>query len=394
VASRLGGPIGEQLPVGEPVGSPPALTHASPALEERAGVSVFRRASRSANTLAAYRSDWNRFAAWCTQAGVSALPADPATLAAYLAEAAQETSESGRSAPWCYAPATLSRWVATVNTAHDLAGLRTPGRDPAVSETLAGIRRLRAMPPRRKAPILLADLERIVGGVEVKKWPGAPGGLRNRCLLVMGWVGAFRRSELAALTLVDVTRHEEDGLHVMVRVSKTDPEAQGQVLALPYAQRPVLCAPCAWARWQAVINAWEGLDGGPGGRAGVMRATRSAELDHHVCRQPSHRPAGVAEADKAAPAFRAVRANGTLGGPINGQVINEVVKAAAAAAGFDPDRIGGHSLRSGFVTQAFRTGADAHAVMRQTRHRDPKTLEIYAREAAPLVGNAVTRLGL
>lgn len=377
-----------------PLGSPPAvLAPAGGTLAERSGVDAFRRASRSANTLAAYRSDWSRFARWCERNGVAALPAEGTTLASYLADAAQERSETGRSAPWRYAPATLARWVATINAAHDLAGARPPGRDPAVAETLAGIRRLRATPPRRKAPILLAELERIIAGIPATGWPTAPGGLRNRALLVMGWVGAFRRSELAALTVSDINPHPEDGLHVLARQSKTDPEAHGQVLALPYARSPLLCAPCAWARWRAVLDAWEGSDGGPAGRPGVMRSTRNLELDHHVCRQRTAAATDGA-ASAGTPAFRAVRANGTLGGSINGQVVNEVIKTAAAAAGFDPDRIGGHSLRAGFVTQAFRTGAAAHAIMRQTRHRDPKTLEIYAREGAPLVGNAVTQVGL
>jgi len=127
-----------------------------------------------------------------------------------------------------------------------------------------------------------------------------------------------------------------------------------------------------------------------------MRSCRGQDLDRHVCRDAPHCSAGAKDetGEGSGPAFRAVRANGTLGGAISGQVINEVVKAAAAAAGFDPARVGGHSLRAGFVTQAFRSGADAHAIMRQTGHRDPKTLEIYARENAPLVGNAVMRVGL
>lgn len=126
----------------------------------------------------------------------------------------------------------------------------------------------------------------------------------------------------------------------------------------------------------------------------MMRACRGQNLDRHICREEAPSSPDAERGERSAPAFRAVRANGTLGGAISGQVVNEVVKAAAAAAGFDPGDIGGHSLRAGFVTQAFRSGADAHAIMRQTGHRDPKTLEIYARENAPLVGNAVTRVGL
>lgn len=373
----------------------PAIVVAPAAtLAERSGVDVFRRAARSPNTLAAYRGDWARFAAWCEAAGVAALPAAGETLAAYLADAATEASTVGRSVPYRYAPATLARWVATINKAHDLAGARPPGRDPAVSETLAGIRRLRATPPARKAPLLLADLETILAAIPATGWPAAPGGIRNRALLVMGWVGAFRRAELVALRLGDIILHPEDGLHVLVRQSKTDQAAQGRTYALPYARQPMLCAPCAWTRWSAVLAAWEGADGGPGGRAGLMRAVRTTDAEQHICRQGSV-PATEAGGDPDAPAFRAVRANGTLGDKaINGHVLNEMVKRAAAAAGFDPERIGGHSLRAGFVTQAFRSGADAHAIMRQTGHRDPKTLEIYARESAPLVGNAVTQIGL
>lgn len=359
---------------------------------ERAGVAAFRQASRSANTLAAYRSDFSRFSAWCTQHGVTALPAEAGVVAAYLAEAANSTATTGRSAPWRYSPATLARWVATINKAHDLGGHLAPGRHAEVRDVLAGVRRSRATPPERKTPLLLADLERAVAGIEVPGWPATPGALRNRCLLVMGWVGAFRRSELAGLTVGDVTLHPDDGLHVLVRQSKTDQQAQGRTYALPYARQTVLCAPCAWLRWRKVIDAADGTDGGPGGRAGVMRACRALSLDVHVCRtsQPAARPVE----ESPVPLFRSVKANGAIGGPIDGHAITAVVKAAAAAVGFEPARIGGHSLRAGFVTQAFRSGADAHSIMRQTGHRDPKTLEIYARESAPLVGNAVTQVGL
>ena len=364
-------------------------------LGERAGVGVFRRAARSNNTLAAYRSDWSRFSQWCAECGVSALPADAGALAAYLAEAANATAARGRSAPWAYSPATLARWVATINKAHELANLAAPGRDPEVRDVLAGVRRARATPPRRKTPLLLADLERAVAGIEIGGWPGTPGALRNRCLLVMGWVGAFRRSELAGLTVTDVTAHPDDGLHVLVRVSKTDPEAHGRTYALPYARQSLLCAPCAWVRWRKVIDAADGTDGGVGGRAAVMRACRGLDVDTHVCRstQPAPRADRPGEEGPAS-LFRAVKANGAIGGPIDGHAITAVVKQAAAAVGFAPEKIGGHSLRAGFVTQAFRSGADAHAIMRQTGHRDPKTLEIYAREGAPLVGNAVTQVGL
>ena len=96
--------------------------------------------------------------------------------------------------------------------------------------------------------------------------------------------------------------------------------------------------------------------------------------------------------------FPTVHKTGAIGQQaMTGHAINEMIRRRAAAAGFTAAqvaRLGGHSLRAGFVTEAFRAGADAHAIMRQTGHRSPVMLEVYAREHAPLVGNAVTRLGL
>ena len=210
--------------------------------------------------------------------------------------------------------------------------------------------------------------------------------MRDRALLVFGWTGAFRRSELAGLAVGDITLHPEDGLHVRLRHSKTDQASEGALRALPYARRhPVLCAPCAWAAWRQVVDGWDSE-----GRPGAMRALRGLETDRHghLCAKPFH------TGDPDSPAFRSVRPNGTLGGPITGHAVNSMVKRRAAAAGLPAGLLGGHSLRSGFVTEAFRKGADAHAIMRQTGHRSPAMLEVYAREGAPLVGNAVTGLGL
>jgi len=96
--------------------------------------------------------------------------------------------------------------------------------------------------------------------------------------------------------------------------------------------------------------------------------------------------------------FPRVHATGAVGATaMTGHAVNEMIHRRAAATGFTPAQVtqlGGHSLRAGFVTEAFRAGADAHAIMRQTGHRSPVMLEVYAREHAPLVGNAVTRLGL
>jgi integrase len=178
------------------------------------------------------------------------------------------------------------------------------------------------------------------------------------------------------------------------------------VKALPYGRDPVTCPPCAYVRWRQILHAWDTAADGAGRRAVLPILRRQALTDSasggeqddepvlHCCRT-TRLPD---PADPARPLFQAVHNTGAIGQQaMTGHGINEMIQRRAAAAGFTPaqvDKLGGHSLRAGFVTEAFRQGADAHSIMRQTGHRSPVMLEVYAREHAPLVGNAVTRLGL
>ncbi len=212
---------------------------------------------------------------------------------------------------------------------------------------------------------------------------------RDSALLLMGFAGAFRRSELAGLQIGDITRHRHDGLHVRLRKSKTDQDGAGTTRALPYTDSHRSCPPCAYLRWLQVAAAFD-----TGGRPAVIRLLRSAPgFEGHVCRG-----AWPQAPEKLAPVFRSVRRNGNLSASgLSGAAIHKRIRHRAADAGYDPvlvDQLGGHSLRAGFVTQAFLNGADAHAIMRQTGHASPVMLEVYAREHSPLVGNAVTTIGL
>jgi integrase len=363
-------------------------------------------ASTAASTKIAYRSDWRRFATWAGAGGFPPLPAPPAVLAHYVTEAAAEQTGVGR---WRYAPATLTRWVASINQVHTAAGLDAPGRSEVVRRALSGIRRIRATPPNRRAPLLLEDVRVLLTSLsaEAGGWPSGVAARRDAALRLMGFAGAHRRSELVALTLEDVILHSTDGLHVRLRTSKTDQEARGTVKALPYGRDPVTCPPCAYVRWRQVLQAWDTAADGAGRRAVLPVLRRQAAMTAvtgggeqeeepvlHCCRS-TRLPDPV---DPARPLFPAVHKTGAIGQrAMTGHGINEMIQRRAAAAGFTAaqvEKLGGHSLRAGFVTEAFRQGADAHSIMRQTGHRSPVMLEVYAREHAPLVGNAVTRLGL
>jgi integrase len=195
-----------------------------------------------------------------------------------------------------------------------------------------------------------------------------------------------------------------------LRSSKTDQEAAGRVVALPYGRDPATCPPCAWTRWRELLHA---ADTAPAEkrRAAVMRVLRrqaahgqvidAGDRDGeegggrlHVCR--STRLPEPADPGRAL--FPSVHGTGVIRDrPMSGDAVYEMIRRRAEQAGYTTTQIrqlGGHSLRAGFVTEAFRAGADAHQIMRQTGHRSHAVLEAYAREHAPLVGNAVTRIGL
>jgi hypothetical protein len=177
-------------------------------LGERAMADVLAAvdASTAVNTKKAYRSDWARFTAWTSERGFVPLPAPPLVVAHYLTEAAAAQTSVGK---WRYTPATLTRWVSSINQFHTAAGLDAPGRAEVVRRALSGVRRIRALPPLRRSPLLLADIITLITtiGESTADWPAGVAARRDAALLLMGFAGAHRRSELVALTLGDVTLH-------------------------------------------------------------------------------------------------------------------------------------------------------------------------------------------
>ncbi|OXM18318.1 integrase [Rhodococcus erythropolis] len=347
--------------------------------------------ARSDGTRRAYESAWRRFEHWCTAHGHSSLPAHPATVAAYLVAAADTLTTDGSRA---YAPPTFAKWVAAIADRHRRTGHESPTSHEIVRGTLAGIRRDYAAagdrPRNPRAPLLTADITTItaVARDSVAGWADEVLERRDSALILIGYTGAFRRSELVELQCGDVKLDRLDGVHVRLRRSKTDQDGTGTVRALPFTARHEHCPPCAWHRWAQVVAAFD-----TDGRVGVIRTlSKAGPFDGHVCR------GSLPRMSVRAPLFRSIRKNGNLSDtPLSGAAVHAAIRRRATAAGYDPaviTQLGGHSLRAGFVTQAFRNGADAHAIMRQTGHTTPAMVEVYARENAPLIGNAVNDLGL
>lgn len=371
---------GSVLPEG--VAVPERVSAQLPAslLEE---IRVNQDRARAGNTSRAYLSDWAAFQSWCHRHDQVALPATPATVAAYITDRSNLVKESGE---YVYAPSTISRWLTSINVHHEAAGHPQPGSHPEVARTMSGIRRGHVRPTRRMAPLLLNDLRKVLGGIDTTSYPAGIIGHRDAAILVMGFAGAFRRSELASRRIGDVNLHPDDGLHVRLITSKTDQEGRGSVKGLPFGDNPLTCPPCAFLRWARVLD----LAAGP--RHQMMRLLRDSDSGAHICQRPAPE---LVRLDPATALFRPVRKNGHIGAhSISGEVINSVTKRRLAQVGMDPKRFGGHSLRAGFVTQALRAGATPQEIMRQTDHRNIATVEIYRREHDPLRQNAVTRLGL
>lgn len=371
----------------------PALALAAHSIDAEAedpvlleGLGRLLASAQADNTRRAYSSDWRRFTAWCQQRGRAALPATPLTLAIYLADAARTLdADTGRAA---YTAATLTRWVTSIGRAHTAAGQTSPGIDPLVRTTMAGIRRAHGTRPIRKRALLLEDLKAMIAHLPPAGGPQAAARRRDHSLLLFGWAGAFRRSELIDLEVGDVIGHE-DGLHVHLARSKTDQTGGGLLKALPFGSTPLTCSPCAWRSWREVLDTHD--QAGPKAVQRLLAQQPDIGARTHICRTPSQPDA----LPPSRPLFRPINRHGTISDRrLSPAGFAGVIKRYAALAGTNPDLIGGHSLRAGFATQAGRNKASVSAIMAQTGHRSPATVYVYLRRAAPLEDNAVTDVGL
>lgn len=360
-----------------------------PAVAKRIASAV--QSSRSEGTRRTYAAAWSRFTSWCESNGHVTLPAHPVTVAAYLVDAADTRTETGERA---YAVATFGTWIAAINHQHRTTGHLSPSAHELVTATLSGIRREYAAsgdrPRTPRDPLLVDDIKLLVETARKRSrgWADEVLERRDSAILLLGFAGAFRRSELSELVCGDVTVHRHDGLHIRLRKSKTDQEGSGAVKALPYTESHETCPPCAYVRWIQVVAAFD-----VGGRPSVIRLLRKPEpFNGHVCR------GGVPRTAARAPLLRTVAKNGNLGDiPLSGAAIHQTIRRRATHAGFDPTaiaKLGGHSLLAGFVTQGTRNGADGSSIARQTGHASLDSVEVYRREHSPLVGNAVNEIGL
>jgi integrase len=294
-------------------------------------------ASMASSTVTAYARDWKVWLAYAEAHGLDPMPAEPSHVCAFLAAYSAERKAT-----------TTQRAAMAIGKAHRLAGFPSPVDHEHVRRTLAGLRRTKGTAPRQALPLCTDDIARLVVAV-----PDGLRGKRDRALVLVGFVGAFRVGELVALDVEDLDPRPE-GLVVRVRRAKTDQEGRGRLKPLPLApERVDLCPVRALRAWQEAA----GIDSGPLWR-------------------------GVTKEDRL------------RSGRLTSRAALDLIKALAVRAGLNSERISPHSLRAGHVTEAKRRDAPDLAVMSQTHHARAESLLGYVREADPFRHTSAKFLGL
>jgi integrase len=295
----------------------------------------FARASRSSNTRRAYASDWAHFSTWCRAHQAQSLPAASSTVALYLSELAGEG----------FKVATIGRRLAAIAEAHKASKLPSPRSEADVQAIVRGIRRKLGVAQKQARPLLPAELRGIV-----QKLPAGSQGARDRALLLLGFAGAFRRSELAGLDVADLD-FGEDGLTVTLRHSKTDQEGAGRKIGIPYTDK----ATCPVRAVKAWLTAAEETTGAP----------------------------------LQGPLFRPIDRHGNVGADrLTDHAIWSTIKRVAGSA------FSGHSLRAGLATAAAKAGKSAMAIQKQTGHKSLAMVARYVRDAELFTDNAASGIGL
>ena len=335
----------ESLPVPVLPAGPPATPDADLPATTEAGAAALARAQNlarkaaAANTLRAYRADWQHFSDWCAAHSFVPVPAAPATVGAYLASLAET-----------HAPSTIRRRLAALGKMHRFNDRPWNPAHRDIQGPLQGLLRQHGRPPQKAAPLTLAMLRQLIATCD-----NSARGRRDRLLLLFGFAGALRRSELVALQVEDVAE-VAGGLRLRIPRSKTDPAGQGAEIGLPCGKHAATCPVQAFAAWQAIARR------------------------------------------KAGPLFRRIGTGERIGdAALHPDAVRRILARRCRMAGISPEgfeRLSAHALRVGFITEAYGKGVRDEDIMRHTRHRDLRTMRGYVQRAGLVSESPAGRLDL
>ena len=313
-----------------------------------AAEAAFAAAARASSTMRGYRSDWAEFTTWCRDNHHTALPADDIAISRYISALATAGAKVG----------TISRRLSTIRFAHKVRNHPDPTQTARVIAVWEGIRRRLGAPPDQARPLMPPVLLEVVDACpEMTKWKTRQdepslSGIRDRALLMVGFISALRASELAALEVEQIKPHDR-GLVLEFTHSKTNQTGDIEMVVLPWGSRPAYCPVTALRRWLEMSGVSDG------------------------------------------PVFRSItKGNRITGRGLTPDGLSRLITQAVTRAGLDATGFSAHSLRAGFVTYAAKRGATALQISRQTRHKDLASIGIYTRIEDAWEENAATQLPL
>jgi len=282
--------------------------------------------SKSSNTLRAYQSDYKDFSLFCSKNGFQAMPTQPKIIALYLTHLAAFSKYS-----------TLKRRLASISILHKTKGHYIDTKHPIIMENLMGIKRTNGSNQRGKKPLLINDLKLLIKALDENKEKDKRK-IRDKALLLIGFSGGFRRSELVNIEYDDL-EFVSEGVKIFVKKSKTDQSGEGMTKAIPYFNNEFFCPVKALKKWIEIID------------------------------------------------FK----NGKIFN-ISDKNVALIVKKYANQAGLDEHKYAGHSLRSGFATSTAESGAEERNIMAMTGHKSTEMVRRYIKEANLFKNNALNRI--
>ena len=286
------------------------------------------RNSKAKNTLRAYQSDFKDFTIFCSKNGFSFMPTEPKIIALYITNLSKSSKFS-----------TLRRRIASISVIHKLKGHYLDTKHPIIMENLHGIKRSLGSRQRAKKPLLINDLKLIIKAIDENE-KNEFKRIRNKSLLLMGFSGGFRRSELVSLEHDDL-EFVNEGLKIFIKKSKTDQSGEGTIKAIPYFNNIQYCP---------IINLKEWI------KYNLIKDGKIYNIS-----------------DKS---------------------VSLIIKKYALLAGLDPNKYGGHSLRSGFATSTAEAGAEERHIMAMTGHKTTQMVRRYINEANLFKNNALNKINI
>ena len=284
------------------------------------------KSSKSQNTIRAYNADIRDFVEFCSRHKLNFLPANPNIVSLYLTNLSKTSKFS-----------TLKRRLASISIFHKTKGHYLDTKHPIISENLLGIKRIKGSIQIAKKPILINDLQKIIESINQDKRSEFEI-LKNKTLILLGFSGGFRRSELVALQIEDVDFVDE-GVKILVRRSKTDQSGEGLIKGIPYFENNEYCPVIHLKKY-------------------IENLKISSGKLFNIC-------------DKS---------------------VALKIKKYAMLAGLDYTKYAGHSLRSGFATSTAEMGAEERNIMAMTGHRSIQMVRRYIKEANLFKNNALNKI--